>query len=81
MSIELTVDQLKATSHGPLHITDPATNEAYVVLTLGDFALLQTQTEDDFDPREAYPLIDKIMAEDDANDPHLESYQKYGKQP
>jgi hypothetical protein len=81
MSIELTADQLQATSQGPLHITDPTTNESYVVLTLGDFALLQTQSEDDFDPRDAYPLVDKIMAEDDANDPYLESYQKYGKQP
>jgi hypothetical protein len=31
--------------------------------------------KDDFDPREFYPMIDKAMAEDDAKDPLLESYQ------
>jgi hypothetical protein len=30
---------------------------------------------DDFDPREYYPLVDKTMADADANDPTLESYQ------
>ena len=30
---------------------------------------------DDFDPRELYPMIDKVMAADDAKDPLLESYQ------
>ncbi len=29
----------------------------------------------DFDPVDAYPLIDEMMADDDANDPWLESYQ------
>jgi hypothetical protein len=29
----------------------------------------------DFDPREFYPMIDKVMAEDDAKDPLLDSYQ------
>jgi hypothetical protein len=29
----------------------------------------------DFDPRELYPMIDKVMAEDDAKDPLLDSYQ------
>ncbi len=33
---------------------------------------------DDFDPREFYPQIDKTMADADADDPTLESYQHYG---
>ena len=32
---------------------------------------------DDFDPREYYPLVDKTMADADAGDPTLESYQQY----
>jgi hypothetical protein len=28
----------------------------------------------DFDPREAYPFIDEVMQEDDADDPTLASY-------
>jgi hypothetical protein len=35
----------------------------------------QAPLEGDFDPREAYPFVDKVLAENDANDPHLESYQ------
>jgi hypothetical protein len=33
----------------------------------------------DFDPSEAYPFVDEVMKEDDANDPSLESYQSYSK--
>jgi hypothetical protein len=32
-------------------------------------------TNDDFDPRDGYPMIEDVMAADDANDPYLESYQ------
>ena len=31
---------------------------------------------DEFDPRELYPLIDRTMADADAGDPTLESYQR-----
>lgn len=34
---------------------------------------------DDYDPDEAVADINKIMAQDDANDPLLESYQHYGR--
>jgi hypothetical protein len=33
--------------------------------------------DQDFDPREAYPFVDELMREDDANDPGLESYQSF----
>ena len=39
-------------------------------------AILERE-EDDLDPRGAYPFIDDVMREDDANDPTLESYQSY----
>jgi hypothetical protein len=32
--------------------------------------------DSEFDPREAYPMINEVMREDDANDPWLESYQQ-----
>ena len=32
MSIELTTEQLKAAGQGPMQVTDPETNETYVVL-------------------------------------------------
>jgi hypothetical protein len=32
---------------------------------------------DNYDPREAYPFVDKTMADADAGDPTLESYQHH----
>jgi hypothetical protein len=35
---------------------------------------------EDYDPQEAYPFVDKTMADADADDPTLESYQHYRKE-
>jgi hypothetical protein len=35
---------------------------------------------DDYDPEEGAAYVNEVMAEDDADDPLLESYQHYGKQ-
>jgi hypothetical protein len=35
---------------------------------------------DDYDPDEGAELVNEILAEDDADDPYLESYQHFGKQ-
>jgi hypothetical protein len=79
MSIELTAEQLKATSQGPVHVTDPATNEMYVLLRAQEYEEM-TLSDDDPSMEENSLLVDRIMAEDDANDPYLDSYQQYGKQ-
>jgi hypothetical protein len=62
------------TSGTPVEILDPATNEVYYLLSAKQFQVL-TLRGGAFDPRDAYPLIDRIMAEDDASDPLLDSYQ------
>ena len=41
--------------------------------------VLFEREEHELDPREAYPFVDEVMREDDANDPTLESYQSYAK--
>jgi hypothetical protein len=33
---------------------------------------------DEFDPREAYPFVDKTMGDADAGDPTLADYQRHG---
>lgn len=58
----------------PVEIFDPTSNAVYYLLSAEQFQKL-SGVGDDFDPRETYPLIDLAMAEDDANDPLLESYQ------
>jgi hypothetical protein len=39
------------------------------------FGLVAGAISGEWDPREAYPLIDHVMAKDDAQDPYLDSYQ------
>jgi len=36
---------------------------------------------DDYDPRQAYPMVDKTMADADADDPTLASYQRLEAKP
>lgn len=36
---------------------------------------------DEYDPDEALALLNEVLDEDDANDPLLESYQKYKQRP
>ena len=59
----------------PVCVVDPKTNESYVLLPAEEYARIQSYLQVLFESREAYPLVDQVMAEDDANDPTLESYQ------
>jgi hypothetical protein len=59
----------------PVEVVDKLTNRVYYLITSEQFQRMAGVFFDDFDPRQFYPSIDRIMAEDDANDPLLESYQ------
>jgi hypothetical protein len=59
----------------PVEVFDPTTNEVYYLISAEQFQRLESAAVSDFDPRDAYRFIDKVMAEDDAHDPLLESYQ------
>jgi len=59
----------------PVEVVDPSTNEVYYLLSADQFQKLASQRPRDFDPRDVYPFIDAVMAEDDACDPLLERYQ------
>ncbi len=80
MQLELTEEQqqaLEANPNQPLRLVKPRTKEVYVLVPADVYEWLKSLLEEEFDPREAYPIVDRIMAEDDAQDPHLESYQHY----
>jgi hypothetical protein len=64
----------EADEAGPVIVTDPVTKTEYVLVRADVFYELQEWTRD-LSPRDAYPLVDRIMAEDDAHDPTLASYQ------
>lgn len=60
---------------------DPRTGETYVLVRREAYERVKTLLSlDDYDPDEGVALVNEIMAEDDINDPYLESYQRYGKQ-
>jgi hypothetical protein len=59
----------------PVEVVDPATNRVYYLISAEQFQKMAARLSGDFDPRELYPMIDKVMAEDDAKDPLLETYQ------
>lgn len=64
----------QANDAGPVTVVDPQTNTAYVLLRADLYDQMRSVIGD-FDPRETYPFIEKVMAEDDARDPLLASYQ------
>ena len=80
--IELTEQQRQELSGPEPMAIDPETEETYVLVRKAAYdrlkALLAT---DDYDPDEGAAYVNEIMAEDDANDPLLESYQGYGTWP
>jgi hypothetical protein len=78
--IELTEQQrLELSVPEPVAI-DPQTGESYVLVRRETYerfkALLAME---DYDPDEGAGYINEVMADDDAKDPYLESYQQYGK--
>ena len=79
--IELTEQQQQELNTPEPMAIDPRTRETYVLVRREAYERLKALLAmDDYDPEEGAGEINEIMAEDDADDPYLESYQKYGKQ-
>jgi hypothetical protein len=64
----------EANDAGPVTVIDPATDTNYVLVRADVFQELQDWIRD-LEPQDAYPLVDRIMADDDAHDPTLVGYQ------
>jgi len=75
--MNLTTEQIEAALQGEhVHLVLP--NAKLVVLSEDVYArLVGLLCLEDYDPDEGLDHINEIMAEDDANDPLLDSYQKY----
>jgi hypothetical protein len=73
---ELSANLKQAVSSGtPIEVVDSATDEKYYLVSAQQFQQLSSLLLAGVDPRDAYPVIDQVMADDDAKDPWLESYQ------
>jgi len=79
--IELTDQQRQELSAPAPIAVDHQTRETYVLVRREAYERLKALLAlDDYDPDEGAGYVNEVMAEDDANDPWLESYQHYGKQ-
>lgn len=72
--IELTWEQHQALTGGDSRVRDVATDETYVLIPEAVYARLQNIIEE----WPAETVMNEVMADDDANDPWLESYQHFG---
>ena len=77
--MNLTSEQIQAVIGGePVPIIPPEVGQECVMLRRDVYEqLCDALSAGDFDPARFYPLVGQLMAEDDAHDPALESYQKY----
>lgn len=81
--IQLREEQLHAldSSRQPPVAVDPRTGQSYVLLRQEAYERLKDLLAlDEYDPDEGMALMNEVLAEDDANDPLLESYQHYRKE-
>jgi len=78
--IELTEAQRQLLQQPEPEAIDPETKQIYVLVRREAFERMKSLLAlDDYNPDEGAAYINEMMAEDDAADPLLESYQKYGK--
>jgi hypothetical protein len=78
---ELTEQQRQELSAPEPIAIDPQTRETYVLVRRETYDRWKSLLAlDDYDPDEGAGYINEVMAEDDAKDPYLETYQNNGKQ-
>jgi hypothetical protein len=77
--MNLTNEQIQAVRGGePVAVIPPEVGEECVMLRRDVYEQLkEAKSAGEFDPARLYPLVGQLMAEDDANDPALETYQTY----
>ena len=76
--IELTEEQGRQLDAPAPIVIDPRTKKTYVLVPEAVYARFRNMLDDDDeDILATSEMVDRIMAEDDANDPYLEEYQSY----
>ena len=76
--IELTEEQGRQLDAPAPIVIDPRTKKTYVLVPEAVYVRFRNMLEDDDEDILATgEMVDRIMAEDDANDPYLEEYQSY----
>jgi len=74
---ELTEQQRRELTVPEPIAVDPETQQTYVLVRRESYERFKALLAlDDYDPDEGAAYVNEIMAEDDAKDPYLESYQQ-----
>lgn len=60
----------------PVQLTDPETNTAYVLIRAEVYERLRALC-DDFDIRDAYPMMNEVAAREGWDDPAMDIYNEY----
>lgn len=81
MKLHLTEEQRREAQRPqdkPVRLTDPETNQEYVLLPAEAYERVKTFLYDDGDPdpRREYPLVDEVMKAD-WDDPRMAEYDNY----
>jgi hypothetical protein len=76
--IELTEEQQQAldAAAGPPRVLDPRTNTPYVLVPADVYDRIQGLLGEDFQPRDAYPAVDRAFAEG-WDTPQMDDYDRY----
>jgi hypothetical protein len=67
---------IDARPDGPVRLVDERTQKEYVLLSAAEYERLLAADDVGLTPAELSALVDRTMAEYDAGDPLLESYQE-----
>jgi hypothetical protein len=79
MTRMLTPEQLRAVAENPdepLRLADPDTKKVYFLLSEEVFRKVQAVLEQEFQPRDAYAVVDRVFAAG-WNDPKMDDYDHY----
>jgi len=60
----------------PVKLTDPETNSVYIIVRAEVYERM-CALRDDFDIRDAYPLMDQVAAREGWDDPSMDIYNEY----
>jgi hypothetical protein len=60
----------------PVELTDPVTNSVYIIVRAEVYRRMRNSC-DEFDIREAYPMMDQVAAREGWDDPSMDVYNEF----
>jgi hypothetical protein len=70
--------ELQAHSGGPIEVVDEREQKLYYLISADQFNKVRALlTDDEFNPREMYPLIAKTAGAAGWNEPEMDAYDQY----